>query len=141
MKIIFNYLQSRSAVKVIFSLLEKHKSISGIDLVDSKLLAKKIIRDEIVSLPEVIGDGKFPRHLVHHFTIVAHCVCNIIVRVTENHNHPAQKELFSMYMCILDDLMTVILHPSADEHFNFTPSDYEIIDSVIHRANNVEIAR
>lgn len=140
MKIIFNYLQSRSAVNVIFSLLEKHKSISGVDFIDSKRLAKKIIRDEIVSLPEFIGNGKFPRHLVSHFTIAAHCVCNIIVRVTENHNHPAQKELFSMYMCILDDIMTVILHPSADEHFNFTPSDHEIIDSVIHRVNNVEIS-
>lgn len=135
-KFITSQLQYRSTVIMLFRLLEKYKSLSGIsciDDIDFKKLAKRILTKEYAAMPDYIDTEKIPKHLLHELTIIIYCIGNIVITVANNSSHPAQKELLIMYMSIFDEAMQAVLSPIAEERFKLTKFDYLIIETVSQR--------
>lgn len=133
-KVVIGYLQSRSATRALTILLEKHRHISKVSNLECSKLSAHIIKKEWSSLNS-IGS----KHLAHHFSVVIYCVGNVINKIANNPAHPAAEELLMMYMTIENEIMEVVLHPSAEEHFKLTKLDHEIIDFVIQQLSNVTV--
>lgn len=108
-------------------------TISG--LRDSNLAAY-IIKNEWVSLS--VNDNAFPKHLIHHYVVVAFCVGNVICKLIEQPLHPARNELLSMYFSILDEMMGVLLRPDSKERFNLSEHDEALLDSIIGNVSHYE---
>jgi len=136
-KSITSYLQLRCTIRVISILLDNYKHISGIRQFNSRQVAKHIIHRDMATLPRFIGPKNLPRHLVHHFSIAAYVVGNVVVKVANNPGHPAHEELLVMYMRILDEIMQVVLAPGSYDRFKFTEADDELISMTIDSINSI----
>lgn len=122
--------QKRNAIRSLTMLIEQYGHGQ-----DAKKMATHIIDSEWALLPE--NAFSLPKHLFHHFTVIAFCVANASYSVAKKGTRPADKELLRMLMAIFGEVVEVASAPGAQQRFNLTESDMMLLDTLLIRMNQL----